>query len=267
MPDPRRTIAFVIAASAQGTFILNRLDYNSNGAASYGVGIEMLEGGAFGKTDVDVLFSLIGVRRKYFGDGVEIIDCGANLGIYTVNWAQRMHDWGRVTAIEAQERIFYALAGNIAINNCFNARALHAAVSSTCGTMRTPSLDYQKPASFGSLELKRLSRSENIGQTVDYSDANTVEIPMISIDSMNLRRCDLIKIDVEGMEIDVLRGATDTILRHRPILFVEIIKSDKNAISSLLLSSGYRIFEVGINFLAIHSSDRTLSEIKFQPSA
>jgi FkbM family methyltransferase len=267
MSEPQHKIAFLIAATEQGTFIINRLDYNATAQAAYGVSIELLENGAFAKSDVDVLFSLIGLRRKYFGDGLEVIDCGANLGIYAVNWAQRMRGWGRVTAIEAQERIFYALAGNIAINNCFNAKALHAAVSSACGTMRIPALDYQKPASFGSLELKKLARSENIGQSVDYSDALAIEIPMISIDSMKLERCDLIKIDVEGMEIDVLEGAVETIQRHRPIIFVETIKSEKNAISSRLLSSGYRIFELGINFLAIHSSDRCLSEVKFTPTA
>jgi FkbM family methyltransferase len=265
MADPARKIAFIIAASEQGTFIINRLDYHIVAQAAYGVGIELLEGGSFAKNDVDLLTSLIALRRKYFGDGVQVIDCGANLGIHAVNWAQRMQGWGNVTAIEAQERTFYALAGNIAINNCFNAKAINAAVASTCGTMRIPSLDYRKPASFGSLELKRLSRSEEIGQPIDYSDANLIEVPMISIDSLKLKRCDVIKIDVEGMEIDVLGGAENTISQHRPMLFVETIKSDKKAISDRLLSSGYRIFEVGINFLAIHTQDRCLAEINFKP--
>jgi FkbM family methyltransferase len=49
------------------------------------------------------------------------IDCGANIGTHTIEWAKKMTGWGAVIGIEAQERIFYALAGNIAINNCFNA--------------------------------------------------------------------------------------------------------------------------------------------------
>ena len=44
-----------------------------------------------------------------------------------------MTGWGIVIAIEAQERIYYALAGNLALNNCFNARAIHAAVSTAPG--------------------------------------------------------------------------------------------------------------------------------------
>lgn len=265
MIDSQRRIAFVLAASEQGTFIVNRLDYNVAGPSAYGVGIELLESGTFGKGDIDVLFSLAQLRRKYFGDGVEVIDCGANMGIYTVSWAHRMAGWGNVIAIEAQERIFYALAGNIAINNCFNAKAINAAVSSSCGTLRIPNLDYRKPASFGSFELKQLSQPENIGQPIDYSNASLVDVPMVSIDSLKLKRCDLIKIDVEGMEVEVLDGAANTILQHRPIVFVETIKSDKNAISTRLLSSGYRIFDVGMNFLAIHTQDRCLADISFKP--
>jgi FkbM family methyltransferase len=64
------------------------------------------------------------------------IDCGANIGVHTTQWARLMTGWGRVVAFEPQERIYYALAGNIAINNCFNVRAIHAAVPSTPGTMR-----------------------------------------------------------------------------------------------------------------------------------
>ncbi len=57
-------------------------------------------------------------------------------------------------AVEAQERIFHALAGNIAINNCFNARPMWAAVTREPGVMRIPVPNYFIPASFGSLALR-----------------------------------------------------------------------------------------------------------------
>src|SRR5260370_16749261 len=46
----------------------------------------------------------------------------------TIEWAKRMTGWGSVLAIEAQERIYYALAGNIALNNCFNSVPLPATI-------------------------------------------------------------------------------------------------------------------------------------------
>ena len=81
---------------------------------------------------------MLDLRRAHYGDGVVAVDCGANIGVHTVEWAKRMTGWGVVLAFEAQERIYYALAGNIAINNCFNARAIHAAVTSRPGTMKMP---------------------------------------------------------------------------------------------------------------------------------
>jgi FkbM family methyltransferase len=173
-----------------------------------------------------------------------------------------MTTWGAVLAIEAQERIHYALAGNIAINNCFNARAIHAAVSDRAGTMKIPVLNYSAAASFGSLELKPRNGTEFIGQAIDYSESKMVEVPTVSLDSLNLARVDLIKIDVEGMEIDALNGAAQCIGKLRPILLIETIKSDKSAIAAWLDNLGYTVLDIGINFFAIHADDKCLPHIK-----
>lgn len=265
MNEHPRRISFILASSKQGTLILNRLDYNGTDANQYGVGIQLLNDGAYGESEIELAGKLLALRRQYRGNGVVAIDCGANIGIHTIEWARLMTGWGRVTAIEAQERVYYALAGNIAINNCFNATAIHAAVSDSSGTMRIPALDHQKPASFGSLELTQLSRTEAIGQTIDYTEGASTEVAKITIDALNLQRCDLLKIDVEGMELSVLAGAADTIARHSPIMLVEAIKTDKEALRSRLTTADYRVFEAGINFLAIHSADPCLSHVTSTP--
>ena len=51
------------------------------------------------------------MRRPHFGDGVVAVDRGADIGVHTLEWARSMTAWGSVIAIEAQECIFYALAG------------------------------------------------------------------------------------------------------------------------------------------------------------
>ena len=189
MRNPPRKIAFVLAASDHGTMILNRFDYRMfDEHHGFGVGLQILQGSAFEPQEVDMALSLLTLRRKYFGDGVVALDCGANIGVHTVEWAKRMTGWGEVIAIEAQERVFYALAGNIAINNCFNARAIHAAIASKVATMRIPTPDYLNPGSFGSLELRRSEQTEFIGQEVDYSDTASVTIRTVAIDSFDLPR-------------------------------------------------------------------------------
>lgn len=261
MNEHPRRISFILASSKQGTLILNRLDYNGAAANQYGVGIQLLNDGAYGESEIELAGKLLALRRHYRGDGVVAIDCGANIGIHTIEWARLMTGWGRVTAIEAQERVYYALAGNIAINNCFNATAIHAAIAETNGTLRIPLLDHQKPASFGSLELKKRPQTEAIGQPVTYGDDTGTDVRMMTLDSLNLSRCDLIKIDVEGMEVNVIAGAAATIASHSPIIMAESIKSDKEGLRSTLRGMSYRVFEAGINFLAIHNADPCLNHI------
>jgi FkbM family methyltransferase len=203
---------------------------------------------------------MLALRRRYHGDGVLAIDCGANIGVHTIEWAKAMTGWGSVLSIEAQERIYYALAGNIAINNCFNVMAVHAAVSSKPGVMKMPSPDYTKPSSFGSLELRYRPNTEFIGQTINYSE-NLVDIRTVALDEYNLPRVDFIKIDIEGMELEALEGAAKTIAKSRPILLIEKIKSNAEEIGQWLGKHGYVLRDVGINVLAIHSEDKARAEL------
>jgi FkbM family methyltransferase len=263
MRDPSRKLAFVLAASDHGTMIVNRFDYRMLDAhRGLGVGFQILEEASFDRQEVDSALSLLMLRRQYFGDGVVALDCGANIGVHTVEWAKRMSGWGRVISIEAQERLFYALAGNIAINNCFNARAIHAAVAARDGTMRIPTPDYLTPGSFGSLELRPSERTEFIGQPVDYSDDAAVTIRTVAVDSLELARLDLVKIDIEGMELEAIEGAAATLARCRPTLMVESMKSDKARLREMLEKHGYRLFEAALSFVAVHAEDKTLAHLE-----
>jgi FkbM family methyltransferase len=262
MPNPSRKLAFVTAATDHGTFIVNRFDRRVvNESEGYGVGLQLLEHAHYDPDEVNLMLRVLDLRRLCHGGGVMAVDCGANVGVHTVEWAKHMTAWGNVLAIEAQERIYYALAGNIAINNCFNARAIHAAVSDRPGTMKIPMPNYFAAASFGSLELKPRDGTEFIGQAIDYSDDKMVAVPTVSLDSLNLARADLIKIDVEGMEMDVLAGAARCIDSLHPIVLIETIKSDRNAIAAWLTGRGYTTIDVGINILAIHATDTCLAHI------
>jgi FkbM family methyltransferase len=253
----KRPIAFVLASTNHGTMIVNRNDYRQAGSEAFGVGYQLLNTSSFDPEEVDLALNLLTERRRLFGNGVVAIDCGANIGVHTIPWAHLMSTWGAVLAIEAQERIFYALAGNIAVNNCFNARAIWAAVGAGVGTIKVPSPNYLVPSSFGSLELRQSATNEFIGQPIDYSDRTTSDTRLISIDSLNLPRVDFIKIDIEGMEAEALEGAVNTIRQRKPQLLVERVKSDEAALTATLAREGYKVFEIGLNLLAIHESDAT----------
>jgi FkbM family methyltransferase len=265
MQSVGRKLAFVLASSSHGTMIVNRLDYRMvDSRQGYGVGFQILETASFDLTEVKLAVDLLAIRRKHYGDGVVAIDCGANIGVHTIEWATSMTGWGSVLSIEAQERIYYALAGNIAINNCFNAIAVHGAVSSESGILKIPNPNYLVPSSFGSLELRQRKGNEFIGQPIDYE--NTVNVRKLTLDEFNMPRVDLIKIDVEGMELEALEGASRTIGQSHPIMLIEKIKADAGKLRQWLGAHGYEIIDAGINMLAIHKSDKTLEEIRL-PSA
>ena len=224
-------IAFVIANTRHGSMIVNRLDYHmvdQNHIA--GVGAEVFQFGEYQPDEAKLLLGLMEFQCHRAGRGVVVLDIGANIGTHTVRWAAAMEGWGSVIAVEAQERVFYALAGNIALNNLFNARAINAVVGSEGGVTYVPQLDHAAPANFGGLHMQRVSHSP--GQEVDYS--NLVAATAITVDSLELSRLDVMKIDVEGMELDVLGGAHNTIARLHPIIYAECDVCGLDAIKKAL---------------------------------
>ncbi|HUX65939.1 MAG TPA: FkbM family methyltransferase [Terriglobales bacterium] len=262
-PRCPRKAAFVLAATDQGTLIVNRFDYRMlDEQAGIGVGFNLLDNSAYDPQEVGVALAMLDLAKIFRGPGVVAVDCGANIGVHTVEWARAMTGWGAVTAFEAQERVYYALAGNLALNNCFNASARHAAVGAACGTLRVPVPDYQRPGSFGSLELRPRPDNEFIGQAIDYSPAATVEVPVVSLDSMPWPRLDFIKIDVEGMELEVLEGARQALARWRPMLIVEALKGDKARLQPWLEAQGYKVWAMGPNYVAVHATDPAAEQIR-----
>jgi FkbM family methyltransferase len=254
-----RKIAFVLAATDHGTMIVNRFDQQTDDAGrGFGVGFKILHESSHELAEISVGSFILEARRRLFGNGVIAVDCGANIGTHTVCWARQMTGWGSVIAIEAQEPIYYALAGNVTINNCFNTRLIHAAVGDSNGMMKIPNLNYSIPTSFGSLELRPLKNAEKIGQQIDYSDAKLIAVDAITIDSLGLKRLDLLKIDVEGMECAVLEGAKRTIGESLPVVIVEHIKTGTDGIVKFLQHLGYQMGELGLNILAIHPTDKTI---------
>jgi len=268
MDKPRRPQAFILASTDHGTMIVNRFDQLATAPDSIiGAGFQLLNKASYDPEEVVLLLTILNIRRRHYGDGVVALDCGANLGVHTVEWAKHMTGWGVVMAFEAQERIYYALAGNIAINNCFNARAIHAALAKESGAMKIPRPNYLINSSFGSLELKKRDNTEFIGQPIDYSGQNMTEVRAVALDTYNFQRLDLVKIDVEGMEMEVLAGAVKSIEANRPIMLIEVMKTDHAALRAWLESRGYIIIPSGMNILAIHREDKCRGSINIEMPA
>jgi FkbM family methyltransferase len=247
----KRPLPFVLAATDHGPMIVSRLDFaQASSGEIYGVGAQLLSSGAYDPAELMMGIEILGERREVYGDGVVAIDCGANVGVHAVTWGVEMNGWGELIAFEAQERLFYALAGNLALNNVFNARAVWAAVGDKSGQMQIPRPNYLTSGSLGSLELRYGPQTEFIGQAISYEPEDLESVMVVKIDDLGLPRVDLLKIDVEGMEVDVITGAANTIERCRPVMMIEYIKTGAENISHLLSSFGYDFEIHGLNMIA-----------------
>jgi FkbM family methyltransferase len=266
--DPiRRPAPFVLVSTGHGSMIVPRLDYRpvDEHGGGYGVGYQLFNSSVFDPEEVGLVLQMLELRRHHFGDGVMALDCGANIGVHTVEWARAMSGWGTVISIEPQERIYYALAGNVALNNCMNARVLHAAVGNEVGIIEIASPNYLIPGSFGSFELRKRETTEFIGQEIDYDGGQKSQVNIVTIDSLGFDRLDFLKLDVEGMELEALHGALGAIKAFKPQILAEVIKCEPGSIEGFLTELGYRVHRLGINLLAIHEDDPGLANVNVAP--
>src|SRR5581483_8691447 len=179
-------MTFVITDTKQGRYIVPQF--------CEGCGGELVSTGEYWPAERDLIKRVLSWCRRKSGDGVIAIDGGANCGAHTIAWAMHMTGWGEVLAVEAQELIFYALAGSIMLNNCLNVRARWAAITDKPGVMQIPTLDYSIPSAFSGFSLRKTESMGPIGQAIDYE--KTVPVPAVSIDGLNLQRLDFIKLDL-----------------------------------------------------------------------
>lgn len=139
--------------------------------------------------------------------GDVVVDVGANIGTHTLFFTQKVAPGGFVFAIEPQRITYEFLCANLALNRVVNAVPLRMAAGRVHGNIHVPVLDPNHENNFAALNVN----GHSIGDIVEVKP----------LDDLQLQRCNLIKVDVEGMEFDVICGAEKTIRACRPFLFIE----------------------------------------------
>jgi FkbM family methyltransferase len=169
------------------------------------------------------------------------LDIGASFGWYTVRWANRLKDTGRVVAVEPQLSHYKFLVRNIVLNQLSNVTALNCAAGDTDGSL------VLYPQAFG---VSRMDAS-----AVYRSGGRPVEVPMRSIDSLCeeliLNDVRFVKIDVDGFEPQVLRGMARLLRRDRPVIVFEALSAEALSACSAELSPLYVVRQLAdIDFVA-----------------
>lgn len=156
----------------------------------------------------------------------EVVDVGAYLGVYTL-LAAATNSHARVIAFEPNPQTFHALDANLKLNQFPNVMLLNSAV----GRQKTSTvlqIDAYRPMSSGA-QVRSGHEAGFVG----------VEVDQVRLDDMSISP-DLIKIDAEGMELEVLSGATRVLTECRPTMILEVLTQKQfELIVAFLVDFGY----------------------------
>jgi FkbM family methyltransferase len=152
--------------------------------------------------------------RELVKPGCTVIDVGANIGYYTLVLAKAVGDTGTVHAFEPVPRLRETLNSNIEANHFRNVTVEPLACWSSCGETEI----YEAPSG-------NSGKSSLFHQNAKGARSHKVQVTTIDTYAATkaLTKVDLIKIDVEGAELDVLEGCWETIAKWRPVLIVEVV--------------------------------------------
>lgn len=143
---------------------------------------------------------------QFVRPGRTVVEVGANIGVHTVALARACSP-GVVYAFEPQPVLFELLNRNLALNDITNVVTRQEACGAAPGEASIPPIDYARRANFGGVALG--------------APGEGAPVKVVTLDSLELPACHVLKVDVEGWEQQVLEGAADTIRRCRPRLYVE----------------------------------------------
>lgn len=171
--------------------------------------------------------------RRHLRPGMTFIDVGANKGDFTLLAACLAGNSGTVISIEPAPENHSILQRSIELNDYTNIRVLQVALSDRDGT--------------ANLQIGSTSGSHTLSP--EFNGLRTVAVPTRTLDGVvaeqQLGSVDMIKIDVQGLELAVLRGASQT-LRANPgiILLLDLPKQSekRRAIGEYLAPFGFTYF-------------------------
>jgi FkbM family methyltransferase len=206
-----------VVAGRDGLFLVNRNDLY------IGKSLELY--GEYAGLEGKMLTSLVRPRQT-------VIEVGANIGSHTVGLAKRVGPSGKVFAFEPQRACFALLQSQIALNQLHNVIAFNEGSGADERELWLPRIDYSGRGNFGGVSLQRSGSGQQEKVKVRRLDDVFPDAP-----------AHLIKIDVEGMEREVIAGARALIERSKPLLYVENDRVEESAaLISLIQDCGYRLW-------------------------
>jgi FkbM family methyltransferase len=143
--------------------------------------------------------------------GQQVIDIGANYGVYTLSMAQTLGPSGRVWAFEPASSTVAFLDDSVRLNGMGHVTVLRSALSSESGSAQLTAGPHA--------ELNALVRGAAAGQAIETVDLTTLDRCQTEL---GWQRIDFIKIDAEGEEGRILEGGRDFFRTQSPLVMYEV---------------------------------------------
>lgn len=170
--------------------------------------------------------------------GMTVVDVGANIGFFSLVAAKLVGSMGRVLAVEPEPANCGRIARNVELNRYANVEVAQVALGDRSGEVTL-----------------HLASDHGHHSMLDRSPdraGNSITVPMLTLDTLlasrNIGRVDLLKIDVEGYEVEVLRGAAETIRSNPEIVILmdvhESLGVNAGDVCGLLESYNLSTYEV-----------------------
>jgi FkbM family methyltransferase len=180
----------------------------------------------------DALFGLM-------KEGQVVFDVGTNIGYTLLRAAQCVGPTGKVFGFEPAHRNYSKCLKNLELNGLPNVEVQKLALGNTNGPQRLVITDEHNTG------MNRLAGDQESGESVEVIKLDDWVI------QNSITHIDVIKIDVEGFELNVLKGGYAAIQQHKPALFIEINDSylrhfgaSVQEIFLLLVSQGYNLYDI-----------------------
>lgn len=229
----------VLLSCDHGLMIVNRFDCNHE---QVGHGQWLLDHGNTSTIEAANCYNAI----KDVTEPV-IFDIGANIGTFTT-WMARAFPNGKIHSFEPQRAVFQMLSGNASINNLYNVYTYNMGLG-----RENKKVEFQEPNYFQKNDFGTFSLVEDI---ITDKTENKIVVQINTLDWFveyyNIPKIHLLKIDVEGMDLDVLVGGRNTIIKNLPVIFIEHCDNRKTIIEDIKTFLGefeYGYETIGNNLL------------------
>lgn len=173
--------------------------------------------------------------------GKIVYDVGGYVGLMTLFFAVRVGEKGQVVTFEPNRQNYDAIHDNLELNGLTNVRVIPLGLGSKQETLKFVVSD-SRPG-WGTADPRKQEQL-----LLQDHQARLIEIQIDTLDHQiavsNLPKPDFVKIDVEGLELDVLRGMDQTIHTFRPEMHIELHGTNEQEIVEFLLAHHYRVYQI-----------------------